>query len=127
MIVPIAIVALVYAMLLCVCGVLSIVGQMSMAVGAQLLGSGLEVMGPTPYFIYAVALGVGAWGTWKARNWGRRLFILICGIGVVLLVPHISSAVVDERWVAMALDGLQILVRVAIASYLLREAEWFHK
>ena len=125
LIAPIVVLAFAYAVLLCVCGVLSILGQMSMRVGAQLLGSGLEVMGPTPYLIYSVALGVGGWGTMRARNWARRLLILICSIGVVLLVPHISSAVVDERWAAMALDGLQILVRVAIASYLLREAEWF--
>jgi hypothetical protein len=50
---------------------------------------------------------------------------VICAVGVVLLVPHISSAVIDERWFAMSVDGVQILLRVAIASYLLREAEWF--
>ena len=96
-----------------------------MRLGAQLLGSGLEVMGPTPYFLYALLLAFSAWGVWRAKNLARRLLILICGIGVVLIVPRISSAVVDERWVAMSIDGLQILVRVAIASYLLREAEWF--
>ena len=125
LIAPIALLAGTYAAVLCVCGVLVLVGRMWMRAGAQLLGSGLEVMGPAPYFLYAVALSFAAWGIWSAKNWARRLLIVTCGIGVVLVVPHISSAVVDERWSAMSFDGIQILVRVAIASYLLREAEWF--
>ena len=96
-----------------------------MSVGVQLLGSGLEIMGPAPYFLYAIALVVGAIGLLRGKNWGRRLMIVISATGVVLLVPHISAAVMDERWIAMSGDGMQILVRVAIASYLFREAEWF--
>ena len=96
-----------------------------MHAGAQLLGSGLEVMGPTPYFLYAIALTLGAWGLLRAHNWARQLMIIVCGAGVVLTVPHISSAVMDERWLAMSGDGAQILIRVAVASYLFREAEWF--
>lgn len=125
LIVPIAALAFAYALLLCVCGGLSYAGRMSMHVGAQLLGSGLEVMGPTPYFLYAFALAIGGWGLLRAKNWARRLVIVICAVGVALLVTHISSAVIDQRWFAMSVDGMQILVRVAIASYLLREAEWF--
>jgi uncharacterized membrane protein (DUF2068 family) len=82
-------------------------------------------MGPVPYFIYAIALALGALGLWRAKNWGRRLLIITCAFGVFLLVPHISSAVMDERYLAMSLDGVQILMRVAIASYLWREADWF--
>ncbi len=96
-----------------------------MRFGSQLLGSGLETMGPIPYFLYAFALGVGAWGMLNAKNWGRRLLIIVCAGGVILLVPHISSAVMDERYRAMSLDGAQILIRVAIASHLWREGEWF--
>jgi hypothetical protein len=125
LIMPIIGIACAYALALGVCGVLSSVGRMSMHVGAQLLGSGLEVMGPVPYFIYAIALALGAFGLWRAKNWGRRLLIITCAFGVFLLVPHISSAVMDERYLAMSLDGVQILIRVAIASYLWREAEWF--
>ncbi len=98
---------------------------MSMSLGVQLLGSGLEVMGPAPYFLYAIALVVGGWGLLRGKNWARRWIIVVSAVGVVLLVPHISSAVIDERWIAMSVDGTQILIRVAIASYLLREAEWF--
>ena len=125
LIAPIAALAMGYALLLCVSGVLSVMGRMSMRVGAQLVGSGLEVMGPAPYFLYALALALGAWGLWGAKNWGRRLLIGLCALGVFLLTPHISSAVMDERYLAMSLDGVQILARVAVASYLWREGEWF--
>ena len=125
LIVPIIVMACVYAITLCVCGVLSLSGNMPMRIGAQLLGSGLEVMGPAPYFLYALAVAIGTFGIWSARNWGRRLLIAVCALGIFLLVPHISSAVMDERYLAMSLDGAQILIRVAIASYLWREAEWF--
>jgi hypothetical protein len=125
LLIPIAVIVFVYTLLLCVCGVLSFAGQMPMRVGAQLLGSGLEVMGPAPYFLYAIALALGGWGLLRAKNWGRRLVIVVCAVGVLMLVPHISSAVMDERYAAMTLDGAQILLRVAIASYLWREAEWF--
>lgn len=125
LIVPIAIAAFSYAAVLCASGMLSLAGRMSMSMGVQLLGSGLEIMGPAPYFLYAVVLAVGAFGLLRAKNWGRRLLIVTCATGVVLLVPHISAAVMDERWIAMSADGVQILVRVAVASYLFREAEWF--
>jgi hypothetical protein len=125
LIVPIAILAFAYALALFVCGGLSFAGLMSIRIGSQLLGSGLETMGPVPYFLYALALGASAWGLVRASNWGRRVLIVVCAGGVILLVPHISSAVMDERYLAMSLDGAQILVRVAIASYLWREGEWF--
>lgn len=125
LIVPITLCTFLYSTILLGCGVLSLAGNMSMRLGAQLLGGGLEVMGPVPYFIFSIAFAAGAWGLLRTKNWARRLMIVLCTLGVVLLVPHISSAVVDERWIAMSVDGLQILTRVAIASYLWREAEWF--
>ena len=125
LIVPIAWLAFAYALLLCVCGGLEIAGLMPMRVSVQLLGSGLEVMGPAPFFLYALLLVAGGVGLLRAKNWGRRLMIAISAAGVVLLVPHISSAVIDERWFAMSVDGVQILLQVAVASYLLRESGWF--
>jgi len=118
LIVPIAALCFGFAGLMLVCGVLSVAGRMSMRAGAQLLGSGLEILGPTPYFLYAIALAGGGTGLLRGQNWARLLVVVACAAGVLFLVPHISSAVVDERYAAMSLDGLQILVRVAIASYL---------
>ena len=125
LIVPIAILAFAFAVVLCGCGVLSTAGRMSMHVGAQLLGSGLEVMGPMPFFLYSITFGAGGFGLLRRQNWARLLIVIVCGAGIVFLAPHISSAVMDERYAAMSWDGLQILLRVAIASYLWREREWF--
>jgi ABC-type branched-subunit amino acid transport system permease subunit len=122
---PIIILGLGYAVTLCVCGVLSFAGRMPFHLGAQLIGSGLEVMGPTPYFLYAMALIAAGVGLLRRQNWARLLLIIVCAAGIVFLVPHISSAVIDERYAAMSLDGLQILIRVVTASYMWREREWF--
>jgi len=127
LIMPIALLAAVYAIVLFVCGALSFASLMPMRYGASLIGSGLEVMGPVPYFLFAIALAFSAWGLPRANTWARRLLIIVCGAGIVFLVPHISSAVVDERYFDMSLDGTQILIRVAIASYLFRESEWFER
>ena len=96
-----------------------------MRAAVPILGNGLELMGPTPYFLYAIAAGGGGIGLLRRQNWARLLLVILSALGVFLLVPHISSAVIDERYVAMCWDGLQILVRVAIASYLWRERQWF--
>lgn len=122
---PIAVAAWIYAVGLCACGIANLAHYMSLRLGAVLLGSGLEVMGPAPYFFYALAVALGGWGMMRGKNWGRYWLIVICAGGVVFIVPHISSAVIDERWWAMGVDGAQIVVRVAIATYLWREAEWF--
>ncbi|ABF39036.1 hypothetical protein Acid345_0031 [Candidatus Koribacter versatilis Ellin345] len=125
LILPIAIVCFSFAAVLCICGVLSLIGSMSLRLAAQLLGSGLEVMGPTPFFLYTIALCAGGTGLLLRQNWARLLTVILCAVGILFVVPHISSAVVDERYAAMSLDGVQILVRMAIASYLWREREWF--
>ncbi len=125
LILPIAVFALLYALILCGCGVLSVLGRMPLRLGAQLIGDALVVMGPSPYFLYAIAFAGGGWGLLRRQSWARLLIVFLCAIGIFFLVPHISSAVVDERYAAMSLDGLQILARVAIASFLWREKEWF--
>ena len=67
-------------------------GTVSMAAGAALLG-GLE----------------------------RRVAILVAGIGVLLLLPSVSSAVVDFRIGKLAWGGLGMIVRVVIVWYLHQE------
>jgi len=125
LIAPIAIVCFGFGIVLCTSGVLSLIGRMPMHAGAQLIGSGLEIMGPIPYFLYTIAFAAGGLGLLQRQNWARLLIVVTCAVGILFLVPNISSAVIDERYAAMSLDGLQILVRVAIASYLWREKEWF--
>lgn len=95
--------------------------------GSLLLPNGLEQSGPAGFLIYGAITGLIALGLWKRHSFARRLAVLLAIIGIVLVVPAISAAVVDVRLFAMAREGLQIMVRVAIVYYLSQEPvkEWF--
>ena len=66
-------------------------GLVSMAAGAQLLG-GLELAGPYMFLLMS-GVGVIALGLWLLHRWARWLAILVAMIGVVMLLPSVSSAV----------------------------------
>jgi hypothetical protein len=92
-------------------------GLISMAAGADLLG-GLEVAGPYMFLLIA-ALGTAiAVGLLHLHNWARRVAIVIAMIGVVLVLPRVSSSVIDLRIGKLAWGGLAMIVRVVIVWYL---------
>ena len=92
----------------------------SMAAGAALLG-GLELAGPY-MFLLAAAVGVTvALGLWWLHRWARWLAILIAIIGVVMLLPSVSSAMLDFRIARLAWGGLGTILRVMIVWYLFQE------
>lgn len=95
-------------------------GLVSMAAGAQLLG-GLELAGPYMFLLMAALGAVIALGLWRLHNWARWLAILIAMVGVVLLIPNVSSDVLDFRVAKLAWDGLGTIVRVMIVWYLFQE------
>jgi uncharacterized membrane protein (DUF2068 family) len=89
----------------------------SLAAGSELLG-GLRLAGPY-MFLFVAALGaVVALGLWRLHPWARWLAILIAAIGVVLLVPSVSAAVVFFRIGKLAWGALGTIVRVMIVQYL---------
>jgi multidrug transporter EmrE-like cation transporter len=95
-------------------------GLVSMAAGASLLG-GLELAGP---YMFVLAGGVGvtvALGLWWLHRWARWLAILFAIIGVVMLLPSVSSAMLDFRIARLAWDGLGTILRVMIVWYLFQE------
>ena len=94
-------------------------GLVSMAAGAELLG-GLELAGPYMFLLMAALGAVVALGLWRLHRWAR-LAILIAMIGVVLLLPRVSSAMLDFRIAKLAWGGLGTIVRVMIVGYLLQE------
>jgi hypothetical protein len=96
-------------------------GLISMAAGAELLG-GLELAGPYMFVLVAVVGAVIAAGIWKLQNWARWLAILAAMIGVVLLLPSVSSAILDFRFGKLAGDGLGVILRVMIVWYLFQPA-----
>lgn len=95
-------------------------GLVSMAAGAELLG-GLELAGP---YMFLLVGGCGlavAFGLWKLHRWARWAAIVLALIGVLFLVPTVSSALFDFRIAKLAWGGLGTIIRVMIVWYLSQE------
>jgi hypothetical protein len=71
-------------------------GTISMSAGTDLLG-GLETAGPYMFLLIAVVAAAIGSGILRLHNWARRLAILVAMLGMVSLLPPVSSAVVDLR------------------------------
>lgn len=95
--------------------------------GAFLIGGGLEQLGPVAFLLYAALMVLLAVALWRRWRWARRVAILVAVIGIAMAVPGLSSAVMDSRIVAIAREGLQIIVRVVVVYYLSQEPvkDWF--
>jgi hypothetical protein len=92
-------------------------GAVGMRTGAPFLG-GLELAGPYAFLIVGGMCTVVGYGLLRLNNWARRAAALIALIGVVFLVPAVSSAVVSARWFSLAWGALGVITRVMIAWYL---------
>jgi len=95
-------------------------GVISMAAGAPLLG-GLELAGPYMFLLAGGVCVTVALGLWWLHRWARWLAILIAIISVIMLLPSVSSAMLDFRIVRLAWGGLGTILRVLIVWYLLQE------
>jgi len=95
-------------------------GVISMAAGAPLLG-GLELAGPYMFLLAGGVCVIVALGLWWLHRWARWLAILIAIISVIMLLPSVSSAMLDFRIVRLAWGGLGTILRVLIVWYLLQE------
>lgn len=94
-------------------------GLISMAAGSELLG-GLELAGPYMFLLVAAVNALIAAGLWKLHRWARWIAILAAMIGVFLLLPSVSSAILDFRFGKLLWGGLGTILRVMIAWYLLQ-------
>jgi multidrug transporter EmrE-like cation transporter len=95
-------------------------GVISMAAGAPLLG-GLELAGPYMFLLVGGVCVIVALGLWWLHRWARWLAILIAIISVIMLLPSVSSAMLDFRIVRLAWGGLGTILRVLIVWYLFQE------
>ena len=95
-------------------------GLVSMAAGAELLG-GLELAGPYMFLLVGSLGGAIAFGLWRLHRWARWLAILVAMIGVVMLLPNVSSAMLDFRIDKLVWAGLGTIMRVMIVWYLFQE------
>ena len=92
-------------------------GAVSMRWGAPLLG-GLELAGPY-MFLLAGGLGLGlGYGLLRLWNWARRVTIVVALVGLVMLVPTVSSAVISLHVAALISGDLGVIVRVIVVWYL---------
>jgi hypothetical protein len=92
-------------------------GTVSMRMGAPFLG-GLELAGPYMFLLAGAAAALVAWGLLRLNNWARRAAVLLALIGIVFLVPTVSSAVISFNPVALFFGGLGVILRVMVAWYL---------
>src|SRR5215470_9344705 len=92
-------------------------GLLSMATGAFLL-NGLETGGPFTFLLCSVAAVLTGWGLLRLNQWARRIAAVLALVGVVMLIPSVSSSVVDFRVGTLVWGGLGVIVRVMIAWYL---------
>ena len=73
-------------------------------------------------FLLTGALGaLIGWGLLRLNNGARWAAILTALIGVGMLVPSVSGAVVYFDFVRLARAGLGVVTRVAILWYLFQE------
>jgi hypothetical protein len=95
-------------------------GLVPMAAGAPLLG-GLELAGP---YMFLLSAGVGlavALGLWRFHRWARWAAILVAMVGVVMLLPDVSAAMLDFRMDKLVWGGLGTILRVLSVWYLFQE------
>ena len=81
-------------------------GLVPMSAGAALL-DGLELAGPYMFLLVAGVGGLVAFGLWRLKKWARWMAILVASIGIVMLVPVVSSAILDFRVGRLAWTGLE--------------------
>jgi hypothetical protein len=99
--------------------ILVFAGVLSLASGAYLLGE-YTTMGPVLFLLVAWALaGLGA-ALWRGWNWSRRVAVVACGFLVALSVIPVSSAVIDQRVIAIFLHGAKIILAIVCIRYLLQ-------
>jgi hypothetical protein len=114
----VAAIFLLAAVYLFVLGILMLLapGTVSMSLGAPLL-SGLELAGPYMFLVMAALGATIGLGLLRLNRWARCAALIIAMIGVVLLVPAVSSAVIEFR-VGLVWGWLGVIVRVVMIWYL---------
>jgi hypothetical protein len=96
-------------------------GTLSMTLGAGIT-YGRELNGPQTALSVGAGWALVGWGLYRLHNWARWCAILIMVIGIAGSVPAVSAAARDLTW-RFFFYGVQIMVRVVIAWYLVASPE----
>jgi hypothetical protein len=92
-------------------------GSISMLWGSPVLG-GLELAGPYMFLLMGLAGVTIAAGLFRLHRWARLATISAALLGVIALVPEVSTAAIDFRAGKLLSGGLGIMLRVMILWYL---------
>lgn len=92
-------------------------GALSMALGAPILG-GLELAGPYMFLLMAATAFIISFGLLRLNKWARRAALLAGMIGIAMLLPAVSSSVIEFRPRTLAWGGLGMIVRMMVVWYL---------
>ncbi|MGA2376274.1 MAG: hypothetical protein ABSF72_12195 [Candidatus Sulfotelmatobacter sp.] len=122
-------VTVIAALFFLVAGYLAAIGIIELAAPGTLSGTlgtgvtyGRELTGPQT----AISVGAGwalvGWGLYRLRNWARWCAILLMVIGIAGSVPAVSAAARNLTWLFW-FYGVQIMMRVVIAWYLVASPE----
>lgn len=95
-------------------------GLWPLAWGRYVVGE-LVTMGPAVFAVAGLFYALIGLGLLRMNHWARRAAIVVGAIGLAFLIVPISSAVVDFRVGAIAVNGAQIIVRVVVLWYLLQQ------
>ena len=85
---------------------------------AMLLLLALLRAGPYIMLLAAACAALIAWGLWQMNNWARRAAMLAAAVGVLMLVPGVSSRALG--W-TFAVSGAGMIARVIVVWYLWQE------
>lgn len=88
-----------------------------MRLGTLLL-LGLLYAGPYIFLMAGFVAGVISWGLWRLNNWARRAAMVVAAIGIVMLVPGVSSPALG--W-TFGVSGFGMILRVMVLWYLWRD------
>jgi hypothetical protein len=91
-----------------------------MTVGSELLGE-YRFSGPYVFLLVAAVGAAVTFGLWRLHRWARWAAIILAVMGLVMLVPSVSAAVVFFRMAKLALGALGVIVRTMIVWYLFQE------
>lgn len=89
-------------------------GKVSLLLGSRFM-HGLELAGPYMMLLVGSGYALVGWGLFRLHNWARWLAMLVMVLAVGCLVPAISAAQLNLRFLAC---GLEIAVWTAAGFYL---------
>ncbi len=114
----IAVVCFTLAAYLLLNAILIIVGVVSLASGAYVLGE-YSMMGPILFLSVSAALALLGWGLLRGWNWTRRLAVVAAALLLATAVMPVSAAVIYFHPLSIAIHGAKIVASIVAIRYLL--------